>query len=507
MKELEILDCTIRDGGYYTDWDFDETVISQYLLAVNNLPINVIEIGYRSPKLEGYYGEYFYCSISTLSNIRNSTTKKIAIILNEKDIGIEDLSDLLLPVVDYVDIVRIAVSPDRLKNAIGLSKLIKRLGYEVAINVMYMSKWESTEGFFDALHLADGYIDYFYLVDSYGSVFPEDVKRILRNVKTNVNCKIGFHGHNNLELALVNTITAISEGVDIIDSTFTGMGRGAGNLKTELLLTVLGQRESISIDYDALSNVVGVFSILKDHYRWGTSLPYMLSGALSFPQKTVMNWLTNNFIGLNTIAESIINSENTNKTVFSKICDLENPEKIILVGGGDSVIRYQKEIHEFIRREKCALLFISGRHVELFSSIDCPKIFVLASDEIKRIEPFINRNVNNAEPLSFVVPARPWSHDILIPTLTGPQIYELNNSIFSQEEKDRNICIALDMLVQIEPSVVFSVGLDGYVESKPQSATFNESCFMYYKEKTNSNIVAITKTHYRSLNQSSLFTS
>ena len=81
--------------------------------------------------------------------------------------------------------------------------------------------------------------DYFYMVDSYGGVYPEDVEKIYKEVKKHINVKIGFHSHNNLELGLINSITAIHCGVDIIDATITGMGRGAGNLKMELLLTFL----------------------------------------------------------------------------------------------------------------------------------------------------------------------------------------------------------------------------------------------------------------------------
>ena len=504
MKKPKILDCTLRDGGYYTDWDFDKTLVDQYLLSVNRLPIDIIEVGYRSPKLDNYYGEYFYCSTSTLQKIRNSTKKKVAIILNEKDVSLQNLGDLLLPIIDYVDIVRIAVSPDRIVNAIELSKSIKRFDFQVAINVMYMSKWDSIEGFYDSLELADGTIDYFYLVDSYGSIFPEDVKRIVDKVKRRINCKVGFHGHNNLELALSNSITAMFEGIDIIDSTFTGMGRGAGNLKTELLLTVLGQRKIVSVDYDALSNIVGAFSELKDRYKWGTSLPYMLSGALSFPQKIVMNWIGNNFIGLNTISESILNSNIPNSYLFKNISDLNTYENIVIVGGGVSVLKYFKEICEFSSKEKCTLLFVSGRYAELFSSFeDCEKIFILTSDEINRVEPFIN--VNDKRLVKFVVSARPWSHKISIPSDTEDQVYELNNSIFSGEEKDRNICIALDTLLQIKPNKIFSVGLDGLIQDRPESATFNESCFMYFNEQTSNKMISLTKTAYRSLIKSSIF--
>ena len=106
-------------------------------------------------------------------------------------------------------------------------------------------------------------------------------------VRSKTNVKLGFHGHNNLEMALANTLTAIDEGIDIVDATITGMGRGAGNLKTELLLTVLNAKGVLDFPYNELSKTVDDFTELQSHYEWGTNLPYMVSGANSLPQKQV----------------------------------------------------------------------------------------------------------------------------------------------------------------------------------------------------------------------------
>ena len=73
--KFKILDCTLRDGGYYTNWDFDQLTVDSYLEAMNDLPVDYIEIGYRSIKLDGYLGEYFYLPISTIQKIRNKTSK------------------------------------------------------------------------------------------------------------------------------------------------------------------------------------------------------------------------------------------------------------------------------------------------------------------------------------------------------------------------------------------------------------------------------------------------
>jgi 4-hydroxy 2-oxovalerate aldolase len=85
----KILDCTIRDGGYYTNWDFDKNLVDQYILSTNQLPIDYLEVGYRSNPMKGYLGKYFYAPIYELENIRKNALKKLVIILNEKDIRVE----------------------------------------------------------------------------------------------------------------------------------------------------------------------------------------------------------------------------------------------------------------------------------------------------------------------------------------------------------------------------------------------------------------------------------
>lgn len=93
-------------------------------------------------------------------------------------------------------------------------------------------------------------------------------------------------------MGLVNTLTAIACGADYVDATVLGMGRGAGNLNMELLLTYLN-KEGLEVDFNVLSDVITAFQPLLERYKWGTNLPYMISGANSFPQKEVMEWVSN----------------------------------------------------------------------------------------------------------------------------------------------------------------------------------------------------------------------
>ena len=179
---MKLLDCTIRDGGYYTNWDFNENLIKEYSSTMESLPIDYVEVGYRSKALEGYHGKYFYCPIFVLEELSNlMPSKKLAIILNEKDLKAEDLDDLLIPIKPFVTLVRIAIDPNNVERAIILAESVKKLGFELAFNVMYMSKWNTNPSFLDSLKKLDNKIDFFYMVDSYGGILPNETREVINN--------------------------------------------------------------------------------------------------------------------------------------------------------------------------------------------------------------------------------------------------------------------------------------------------------------------------------------
>ncbi|MFN3840954.1 MAG: aldolase catalytic domain-containing protein, partial [Cyclobacteriaceae bacterium] len=309
MKQVKILDCTFRDGGYYTNWDFEPKLVDVYIQSLNSLPIDYIEIGYRSTPKKEYLGEYFYCPSYLLEYFHHKAKNKIAVMLNEKDTKPGDVQILLDPCKGLVNMVRLAVDPQNLHRAIKLATEIRKLGFEIGFNVMYMSKWKHMANFLNDVKYVDEVADYFYLVDSYGGVYPEDVKETIELVSSLTTCKLGFHGHNNLELALINSLTALDSGAEIIDSTVLGMGRGPGNLKTELLLSVLNVKSGLDVDFNALSNVLDGFQELHENHQWGTNLPYMVSGSNSLPQKDVMEWVTRRFYSINSIIRALQNQK------------------------------------------------------------------------------------------------------------------------------------------------------------------------------------------------------
>lgn len=507
---FQILDCTLRDGGYYTNWDFDKELVKTYLEALNHLPVDYIEVGYRSPKLEGYYGEYFYCPDYVLKQLSIWSSKKLVIILNEKDVRPDMVNELLAPCLGIIKMVRIALDPQHLLRAKELAIAVKEMGFEVGFNVMYMSKWKGQTAFIESLPEVNQVADYFYMVDSYGGVYPEDVSDIYDLVSSKFDVPIGFHGHNNLELGLINTLTAISKGSGIVDATITGMGRGAGNLKTELLLTTLNQRFGLEVDFNALATVTDAFVELQKKHEWGTNLPYMVSGANSLPQKDVMDWVGKRYYSINSIIRALYHQKNNNQDEFDfKKLELnEKFDEVLIIGGGTSVIDHQVAILEFIKKRKSiCLIHASSRNAALFKGVSVKQYFCLVGNEGLRLEKVFNDlgDFNG----TCVLPPSPRKMGTYVPEKLKPLTFELSTVQASLKVGDSHSVIALQLAMGIAPSNCFLVGYDGYADQivgTKEQELFSENDALFEGFENNGlKLKSLTCTKYKNLVQGSIY--
>jgi 4-hydroxy 2-oxovalerate aldolase len=509
---MKILDCTLRDGGYYTNWDFDEKTVETYIEAFNELPVEYLEVGYRSNPMNSYLGKFFYCPVHVLESLKSKTNKKLVIILDEKNTRAEDAKKLLAPIVGLVDMVRMAIDPKNFKRALSLAKEVKKMGFEVGFNVMYMSTWRGQKDFLDLIPQVDGIADYFYMVDSYGSVYPEDVKEIIQLVRSKTKVKLGFHGHNNLEMALANTLTAIQEGVDIVDATVTGMGRGAGNLKTELLLTALNSKGKLDLSYNELSKVVDAFGDLQEHYKWGTNLPYIVSGANSLPQKQVMEWVGKRYYSYNSIIRAL-NNQSHGKTDNAKLPELDfvnekQYKSALIIGGGPSAVLHAEAIERFLKQHsEILIIHASSKNAISFTNVSNNQYFCLVGNEGHRLEEvFQGKNIEG----KCILPPYPREMGTYIPKILEKQAYELSEVSFTPKYKDSHTALALQSLLALGIKTAFVTGYDGYsgdqITQKEQELFF-ENQFLFELAKDNHGITlkSITPTSYTAILEDSVY--
>ena len=512
MKEVQILDCTLRDGGYYTDWDFNRELVDEYYKAMEALPIDYVEIGYRSKPLSGYLGKYFYCPDYVMKDAKEKMpSKKLAVILNEKDVRAEDAVGLLSACIPYLDLIRIAVAPENIERAILLANAVKAMGFEVAFNVMYMSKWLDAPEFMAKIKDVNGVVDYLYLVDSYGGATPNAVQELMDELSYVDKTVLGFHGHNNMEMALINTLTAMEAGAGILDCTITGMGRGAGNLKTELLLTYFA-KQGKQVSFTQLSRVVDLFEKLNEKYGWGPSLPYMFSGANSLPQKEVMEWVGLNRYPISTIVNALSNKKNlvSDNVQLPKFEPAKKYKKALIIGGGPSVTEHQTAIEHLIKNgdeNDICVIHAGVRYLDKFYELGHDQYYCMVGSEKDKLE----RRFEDLSELKFPCIFAPYPRKMgtFLPEGIEDYAKELRQINFVKGFDDSLLAMAIQAAIDLGADKAYLVGYDGY-EGQISKAQFriareNQSIIDAATNGDAIDLVSCSNTNYENIEKSSIY--
>lgn len=281
---VQILDCTLRDGGYYNDWDYPFDLVKRYVDAVGAARIDVVELGFRTLQADGYLGATAYTTDAFVERLAPPPSLRLAVMLNAKEIvAAADSRHAIRSAFarranSAVSLVRIAANLNEVERLGPAIEELHELGYETALNVMQVSELElaAVESF--GRRALDFGVAYAYIADSFGALRPADVAPIMRALGAGFGTNIGCHLHDNMSYALANTMEAVDAGAVIVDSTIQGMGRGPGNVRTEYLVTELSRRGLTDARVNPLVNLVERdFAALKSRYGWGSSLYYFQS--------------------------------------------------------------------------------------------------------------------------------------------------------------------------------------------------------------------------------------
>lgn len=294
-QDIRVVDATIRDGGLCNNFRFDDKFVKDLYEANVKAGVDYMEFGYKASKNlfnEKDFGKWKFCNEEDLRAIvgDNVSDMKIAVMA---DVGRCDFKTDFLPKSESViDMVRVACYIHQIPAAIEMIEYFHELGYETTCNIMAISQANMNQVEEALAMLAQSSVDVIYLVDSYGSLYPENASELAKlylNAVENTGKLIGFHAHNNQNLAFANTIETLSYGVSFLDATALGMGRGAGNCAMELLLCFLkNPRYNL---YSLLTFIEKYMLPLKEQgVVWGFDLQYMFTGQLNRHPREAMSF-------------------------------------------------------------------------------------------------------------------------------------------------------------------------------------------------------------------------
>ncbi len=294
--DIKVVDCTLRDGGLVNDFFFTDEFVKALYQANIKAGVDYMEFGYKASKEMfdvNKFGKWKFCDDKDIRAVvgDNKTDMKIAVMA---DVGRCDFKkDILNKKDSPVDLVRVATYINTIPAAIEMIEDCTRKGYETTVNIMAISKSNETDLDAALELLGQSSVGTIYLVDSYGSLYPEQARRLADKyleAAAKYNKKVGIHAHNNQQLAFANTAEVIIMGVSYLDATVSGMGRGCGNCPSELLLGFL---KNPKYNINPILNFVEkqIVPLRESGVTWGYDVPYLLTGILNQHPKSAIQFM------------------------------------------------------------------------------------------------------------------------------------------------------------------------------------------------------------------------
>ena len=521
----QVLDCTLRDGGYYNNWNFETNLVKEYINSLVKSNIDIVEIGFRFINRNAEYGEYAYSNDNLIRSLHIPSSIKVAVMIDAKEYSYSDellkqfISENFVRKSDSrVDIVRVATTIDNISLCQEISNELHKLGYQVFLNLMQVDLLNEQD-LIKTLKKVDSWnvIDAFYFADSFGNMSTDSVIKILKLIKQNWQKKIGIHAHDNKGHALINSLTAYNHGVDFIDSTIQGMGRGAGNTKTENLLVEINDKSNGRYNPDAIFPLaLNEFQELKKIYNWGSSIFYYLSAVHGIHPTYIQEMTSDERYTTQQILDAInvlkdkvsstYNIESLLEALSQEMGDdlggwsAENfgyGKEALIIGSGPSSVEYLAEIKDYIVR-KNPLVFCLNVNKEIPSEI---VDYYVACHE-SRIAIELAQYAKLKKPL--IIPKSRIPVEVKN-FFKNVKIIDYGLKISNGESKSgKNGCTLKSPLVLIyllnllnESAItkVFLTGIDGYLASnKKQDEMVHE--IKNITSKTNLELISLTPTSY-----------
>ncbi len=467
---INILDCTLRDGGYINNWNFSNKQIRNIIKALENSSIDIIECGYLSDKKGLEHNSTLFKDINSLNlalNFTDNSSNKVVMI----NFGDFDMKNLPPQSQAKIDGIRLAFHKKDIKNALRNSKQIIALGYKLYIQPMVTKNYQDIEflALIKEVNKLSAYA--FYIVDSFGSMTLNEFNRYMILADNNLKNSIflGYHSHNNMQLAFSNAINMCDMKIKrdiIIDSSIYGIGRGAGNLNTELIVDYLNNSfKKVYNTLPLLETIDEFLSSLMNKNPWGFSPAQYLSASYNcHPNYStyLIDKNTNHIVGVRKILEKLPDENKLSfnkklietlyreslletKTSIKGVLNIPNNKKVLLVASGKSVKECRNLLEKKVRDDDYIIIALNHK-----PTFDCDYYFF---SNQKRFDGFKSRL-----PIEKIVITSNISSDIDLKI-----VLDIKLLVFIEDKFVTNVAIvAINYLISQNIGKVEIIGLDGY---------------------------------------------
>lgn len=523
---IRLIDCTLRDGGYYNHWDFSRELIIEYLGAMNAASIDYVELGFRSFDTHGFKGACAYTTDAFINSLSVPAGLAVGVMVNAAELvthpagPVEAAKRLFSPASQSpVTLVRLACHVHEFEAALLACAWLKEAGYQVGINLMQIA--DRSEQEIERIgQVASNYpLDALYFADSMGSMNSEQTAHVVHTLRRHWQGALGVHTHDNMGRAVANTLRAIEEGATWVDSTVTGMGRGPGNAQTEYMVIELEKITGKKFNLTPLLALIRqYFGPMQSKYGWGKNPYYYLAGQFGIHPTYIQEMLNDPRYGEAEILSVLEHLREVGGKKFStEILDagrqiyggesagrwapveMIEGRDVLIVGAGPSVIEHREALQQFIRLRKPFVIALNTQ-----TNVDSDLIDVRAACYPVRL--LADCDKYRALPQPLVVPAT------RLPAMVLEALGEIKQLDFGLEvragvfEFHRTSAVAPSSLVVTyalavatsgKAARILLAGFDGYGGDDARTTEMEELLALYQAASGSQPILAITPTRYK----------
>ncbi|MFV3306298.1 aldolase catalytic domain-containing protein [Pseudomonas sp. NY15181] len=516
-----LLDCTLRDGGYYNNWDFDAELVRDYLQAMAAAGVDCVELGLRGFPRNGFRGGYAYSSdaflvsLPLIPGVCYGVMVNASELLQHADGALVAVSQLFCPAAESpVGLVRIASHAHEFEAVLPACQWLKEQGYKVGINLMQIAE-QSDDTVVRLAGAAQGSgVDVLYFADSMGSLSPTDVRSIIGLLRQGWNGPLGIHAHDNRALAHANTLEAIAAGATWVDGTVLGMGRGPGNARIEYLAMQRGTGNLSPL----LQLVSRRFQPMQQRYGWGTNPFYYLAGMHGIHPTYIQEMLADSRYSNSDLLVAIqalrasggkkFNPETLEASrhfyhgaPHGKWAPQEQLDgrEVLLLASGEGVARHREAIEQYIRRARPVVLALNTQ-----TDIAPELIDLRAACHPLRLMADGAEHLQLPQPL--ITPAGMLPEDVRV-SLQGKTLLDFGLSIDKQGFgfHARHCTLPTSLVAAYALAVAASgnarrvllAGFDGYPGEDPRNVEVNDVLEAFLAHDATPELLAVTPTRYQ----------
>lgn len=283
-KDIYLLDCTLRDGAYVVNGNFGSSVIKGIINKLQDANIEIIECGWLKDNLYEDGSTYYHVPDDLKKYIDKKNENQIFVAMLDWDRY--DFRNLPKCDGKTIDAVRIVFPYEKYRECMGIVEQIMDKGYKVYLQAANTLAYNNRDLSNLAMYVNKLNPVCLSIVDTFGAMYHEDLTRIadILDKELNPEIKIGFHSHNNQQLSFALTIHFISllnnKRDIIVDSSLCGMGRGAGNATTELIVNYLNCKYNKNYNMNHIMDAIDTYIkyFMENNKKWGYSAAYFIAG-------------------------------------------------------------------------------------------------------------------------------------------------------------------------------------------------------------------------------------